>query len=308
MTPGVPKHLPRDDVHMIASQHVQQTFKLQVMQPLQMRGESTKFPVVYATDGNFTFEALKAISYSLQLAGLAERFILVGIGYPGASPLAGARLRWRDLTFPPYPILAPDTSEIDEVDVPEKSGNQFYGAGDFHKFLRSEVIPLIDSSYPTRVGDRTYFGHSLGASFGLFSLCSEPSLFANYIISSPKLSFRREANAVIGSEEFLRPHLLNLMHSSESLRGVRIFMSVGTNEEYDPALLPWRLVRSFDHLVSLFRQNPRFEFSLTANKLAGETHATAWPIAFAHGIRTMFAPTARRLDPEQLRESIGGYF
>src|SRR5687767_7794990 len=95
------------ETHLIRSTHVAQTFKVQVMRPTRKKGESAKFPVVYATDGNLTFDVLKGISYGLQLSEeVAPRFLLVGIGYPSDSPWAGAILRGRDLTSPGFPRIS----------------------------------------------------------------------------------------------------------------------------------------------------------------------------------------------------------
>lgn len=71
MTSGAGEDLlyfPAVETHLIRSKHVQQTFKIQVMQPGRKKKEAARFPVVYATDGNWTFDMFKAISYLLQMS------------------------------------------------------------------------------------------------------------------------------------------------------------------------------------------------------------------------------------------------
>ena len=71
-------YFPSVDIHLIKSKYVQQTFRVEVMSPAQSRGENRRFPVVYITDGNLAFDALKGISWSIQTTERdAPRFILV---------------------------------------------------------------------------------------------------------------------------------------------------------------------------------------------------------------------------------------
>jgi len=179
-------YFPAVHTHLITSRHVAQTFQIRVMQPLQERGETTRFPVVYATDGNLTFDVLKGISHSMQGRESGTiRFILVGIGYPGDCCEAGDMLRGRDMTFPGYPKFSSTPPPVEGVLVAEAGTKDFYGADDFQNFIGHELLPFIDARYRTIPGDRTYFGHSLGGGFGLFTLFTRPELFKNYLISSP---------------------------------------------------------------------------------------------------------------------------
>ena len=180
-----------------------QTFKIQVMQPAQNKGEAANFQTVYVADGNFAFDALKGISYSIQRSGRdAPRFILVGIGYPSECPLAGSVLRVRDLTFPSYPKITPTVPPIDGVLKPEKGSKQVGGAEDFQEFIARELLPFIDGSYRTRADERAFFGHSGGGTFGLYTMFTRPKLFDRYIISSPALIFNGRSSAGIDYEDY----------------------------------------------------------------------------------------------------------
>src|SRR6185503_15820742 len=81
---------PPVESHVIHSRFVDQAFWIQVMQPVRVQGETTKFPVVYVTDGNLAFDMFKGFSYLIQSRPRPQsRFILVGIGYPGDGPYRG---------------------------------------------------------------------------------------------------------------------------------------------------------------------------------------------------------------------------
>lgn len=58
------------------------------------------------------------------------------------------------------------------------------GADNYIAFLKTELIPYIESKYPTK-GARTYHGGSLGGLFGLYTFFKEPELFQSYTLSDP---------------------------------------------------------------------------------------------------------------------------
>ncbi len=64
------------------------------------------------------------------------------------------------------------------------SGN----ADNFLSYVESEVIPYVNSKYRT-LNQNIAVGHSLGASFILYSLLENPNLFQNYISISPNLAY-----------------------------------------------------------------------------------------------------------------------
>lgn len=73
-------------------------------------------------------------------------------------------MRARDLRFP-SPTAPPDA-----------------GGDKYLRFLKEELIPYVDSNFRTIPADRTLWGYSLGANFGLHALFHEPALFTRYVI------------------------------------------------------------------------------------------------------------------------------
>jgi len=281
---------------MFTSRHVQQTFKIQVMQPLRKRGEKTRFPVVYVTDGNYTFDALKGISYSIQSYERdAPRFILVGISYPSESPVAGEFLRVRDMTFPGFPRLEMTPSSMDDVLVARPGTKDYFGAEDFQRFIGSELVPYIDDRYETLRDDRTYFGHSLGGGFGLFTLLKQPALFSKYIISSPSLVYesRKTADSQPERYEYGLSLVREFLSSGASMPQIKAYMSVGTEEEFETGGELWQLTSSFFQVTALMRAACIPGLTLTVEAFPRETHMTVWPMAFIHGIQSVFGSRTR---------------
>jgi len=297
---GAWEYVPPVETHFIRSKYVHQTFKVQVMRPAQKRGELTRFPTIYATDGNFMFDALKGISYSIQRSAHdAPRFILVGIGYPSDSPLAGTLLRARDLTFPGYPRLSTQGPSNEDVLTPEQGAKDYFGAVDFQQFIADELIPFIDEHYETIAGDRTYFGHSAGGGFGLFTLFTRPELFRNYIVSSPSVLYHIEdvQGARGQTLDFALEQARRFISAKRTLADSKLYMSVGAQEEFEVRLAPWQLTSGFFRLAKLMRSSTIPGLSLTTEVFPNETHLTVWPIAFIHGVKTVLDTEAYK-NPE----------
>lgn len=237
---------------------------------------------------------LKGVSWVLQQSDReSPPFILVAIGYPGDSPVAGALLRARDLSFPECPSYfnRPQALlEWEEVLCPDDGTKDFCGAEDFQRFIGKELIPLIDENYETVRGHRSYFGHSMGGSFGLFTLFTQPHLFRNYIISSAAVSYHGETPGGTSYEnhDFMLRLAQKWMASGRSLDSVRLYMSVGSEEQFDPTVANWEFASSFFRMVALMKAASLPGLKLLTEVFPGETHATVWPIAFMHGIQAVF--------------------
>jgi predicted alpha/beta superfamily hydrolase len=284
--------IPPVDTHLLRSKHVQQTFRIQVLQPPRMPGQSRRLPVVYATDGNRNFDMLKGLSSVVQTSELdAPPFILVSIGYPSDCPYAGRLLRCREFTFPPYPNLDVKLLRLlfEGELLPEEGAKDFYGAEDFRRFLAEELVPFIDAKYDTLPGDRTYFGHSAGGFFGLFTLFSDPAVFKNYIISSPGLLMHGSAPGGFHYDNYDcgGPMVRDFIASGRSLEGIKLYMSAGAEEEFDAEVGPWKIVTGFYQMARSIRQAAIPGLHMMTELFPGESHYTAYPIAFIHGVQAM---------------------
>jgi predicted alpha/beta superfamily hydrolase len=147
-----------------------------------------KWPVVYLTDGNWYFGM---VTYIVRPMGWLENTtdaIVVGIGYPEDQDPQEALYYSIERRF--YD-LSPSRDEGyekyygDKLKRPVQTG----GASHFLKFIKHELIPVIEQDYQADPQKRILLGHSLGGNFTIFALLEEPDLFNTYIIGSPSLAF-----------------------------------------------------------------------------------------------------------------------
>ncbi|MFO1516349.1 MAG: alpha/beta hydrolase-fold protein [Lysobacterales bacterium] len=127
-----------------------------------------RYPVVYLTDGPYTFQVASGVTRVPFSQELFEEFILVGLSW--AEGEAPADSRRRDLT----PTIAAD-----------KPGSG--GAADYLAFLRDVAVPWVEREYRADPARRTLAGQSYGGLFGLWVALTEPTLFRNYVLSSASL-------------------------------------------------------------------------------------------------------------------------
>lgn len=128
-----------------------------------------RYPVIYLTDGPYTFQVASGISRVPFSQGLFDEFVIVGLSWAKGDPPADSRRRdltpWRD------PRIKGET-----------------GGGPAHfAFLKDEVMPLVEGRYRLDPAQRTLAGQSYGAIFGLWVLFHAPETFQNYILTSPSI-------------------------------------------------------------------------------------------------------------------------
>jgi predicted alpha/beta superfamily hydrolase len=114
-----------------------------------------RYPVVYVLDGSENFNTVVSITEHMEESGLCPPMIVVGIVH--------------------IDRLSELTTGSDK-ELPEVTGN-----GDkFMSFVEKEVIPHMDSNYPTTTY-RTLIGHSLGGLTVINTLLYRPALFNAYV-------------------------------------------------------------------------------------------------------------------------------
>jgi predicted alpha/beta superfamily hydrolase len=263
-------------------------FRIQIMRPVTIDGESVSFPTLYLTDANMMFDAAAGIARSLQGVGDGPRFNLVGIGYPGDGFYAGALLRARDLTFPAHPLLSVAPPPI--AGLLEPRGNtRFHGGEAFQDFIADTLIPRIERDYPCDSGQRYYFGHSAGGTFGLLGLIRRSDLFKGYLLSSPGLAFNGRSSAGIDYRDydFAIDALEAFAASAPKLEDVRLYLSAGSQEGQEPSLAAWNITHNVDRLAARLAALALPGLEVFSEIIPGEYHASVWPIAFIRGVRAL---------------------
>lgn len=150
----------------------------------------TKYPVLYLLDGDGHFYSVVGLVHQLSSINgntLCPEMIVVGI--PNTD-------RTRDLTPTYVKKVFGDTT------FSKTSG----GGENFTKFIAEELIPYIDSHYPT-TSYRTMIGHSLGGLMSINTIVHHPDLFANYLAIDPSMwwdarKLTKEATSIFGEKKF----------------------------------------------------------------------------------------------------------
>jgi predicted alpha/beta superfamily hydrolase len=114
--------------------------------------------------------------------------LIVGIGYAEDSdPVEAFRdsMTRRDVDLTPVRDQAEEKSMEQRFKRPAPSGD----AANFHKFIKDELIPLIEHEYRADPARRILAGHSYGGLFAAYVLFETPDLFDTLIVGSPTLSY-----------------------------------------------------------------------------------------------------------------------
>ncbi len=246
-----------------------------------------RYPVLYVLDGKSEFlHTAVSVSY-LAAHGEIPELVVVGLD---------STVRVRDFTQTDWP----------------KAWHGGGGAGNFKRFLSTELIPAIEQAYRTD-GFRVLSGHSAGGQFALFCLTSEPSLFRAYLALSPSLDWdhnlpqrslkrafetRRNLNAflyIARSDDAGRPladyEKLVQTLKTNSPQGFRWFSQAFPNETHTSVPLLAQ-IDALRHLYSGYRFHPDMMsrgFSYAEQHFQVASQIVGWPLAIPENVINDFA-------------------
>ncbi len=158
-----------------------------------------KYAVIYLLDG-FSLESTLEAVYGNYWGHYLPHMILVGV--------SNRSNRTRDLT----------TSQI-KMRRGSAMDSETGGAETFTKFMEKELIPYIDSKYPT-MNYRTLIGHSYAGLFTINMLVNHKHLFQNYIAIDPSLDWDDQKLLKEAKEKL----------STESYEGKSLFVSLAAEQ------------------------------------------------------------------------------
>ena len=144
-------------------------------------------------------------------------------------------------------------------------------APDFLCFLKNELIPFIESTYPVDPANRCLAGYSWGGQFTIYSLFHEPELFQKYFIGSG--IWEQNLPDYLAYEE-------QLARQRKSLP-VRAFFSVGSLEDDQ--------VPYFPQFIEALKRRNYDDFSLESLVIEGANHGSGAAIAFIQGLRALYS-------------------
>jgi hypothetical protein len=128
-----------------------------------------RYPVLYLTDGDAHIGHTGATIEYLARAARMPELIVVAITNTD---------RTRDLT--------PTNASMWRADGTEAKLPTSGGADKFLKFIETELIPKVESSYRTQPY-RVFAGHSFGGLFALHAFLTRPEIFNAYVAVSPTM-------------------------------------------------------------------------------------------------------------------------
>jgi hypothetical protein len=155
----------------IPSKILQEERTILVSLPGGYARSTERYPVLYFTDGDGHFTALKGITDFLAGNGLMPNVILVGVTNTD---------RVRDLT--------PTRVEVRRRNGVAQAFPTSGGGARFLEFFEKEVFPYVENTYRT-APHRLFAGHSFGGLLALHALAVRPELFQAYISASPSLDW-----------------------------------------------------------------------------------------------------------------------
>lgn len=244
-------HLPAlsGDYLRVQSREVGRSYHVYVRYPGDYAKEPHKrYPVVYVLDGDSLFPILAASHLFLHYDEQLPEALIVGIAYGSFDPAVNRR----DVDFTgPAAGVAPDKA----------------GAPAFQRFLRAELLPLIERNYRADPARRILFGQSRGGSFVLYSAFTEPDLFWGRIASNPAFD--------PGRDRFFG------MPAPASVAGLGLVVTSGSRDRarYRDAALQW---------FKAWEGRTDTPWAVKTHTIEGGTHAADSSRAYRAGMLWLF--------------------
>lgn len=243
-------------------------YRLYVAPPVgYVKGDITRYPVLYLLDGHFAFPAAVSAREYMGLFRELEDVIIVGIGEGEYSFTSWFMDRWRDYT--PSADPSTDSSSARQYKLAVETVRSG-GGRDFLQVLRNDLIPFIDAAYRT-TGDRGLSGHSLGGLFTAYALFTAPDLFQRYGINSPSLWWN-------DSEMFKTESAFAATHTALPKR---VLLTVGANEGAS-------MVRPMAKFASVLGSRGYQGLVMDTVVFQGESHTSVGPAMMARTLRVLY--------------------
>lgn len=227
-----------------------------------------KYPVVYLLDGEEHFYSLVGITNHLGKNAICPEMIIVGIVNTD---------RTRDLTPSGNnpDSAAKNPSLIDN----EEGGNKFM------TFIEKELMPYIDSRFPTEPY-KMLIGHSLGGLTAMNTLMRHPDLFNSYVAIDPAM-LDDEKRLLQSSESIL---------STKDFAGNTLFLGIANTMEpgMDTASVTTNTDRSTEHIRAILElnknltDNSKNHLNYNYKYYNGESHNTIPLIAVYDALHFIF--------------------
>lgn len=229
----------RGDYFVLDSAATKHRYHIYVRLPDGYESDRThRYPVVYVLDGDSLFPILAASHLFLTYDDNLPEVIVVGIAYGSFAPPVNAR--------------------------GEDFGER---AAAFQTFLKSELLPRVESRFQVDPARRIVVGQSRSGGFVLYSAYADPDLFWGRIASNP--SFPDHRTLLFGNPD------------KPARRDLHLAVVMGTKDrpQIRAGVIEW---------LKAVEPKPK-PWALKAIHLQDGTHAADVPAAYRQGLRWMFA-------------------
>ena len=239
-----------------------------------------RFPVLYLLDGEGHFHSVVGLIQQLsQVNGntIVPEMIVVGI--PNTD-------RTRDLT--PTRIIS-DPPMMDTNSSKSTGGNENFAA-----FLEKELIPHIDSAFPTQPY-RLLIGHSFGGLAVMNILTNHTKLFNAYIAIDPSMWYDKE--------QFLKTTQKKL--ASQKFNGTSLFVGIANTLAEGMTLeklkkdttVETRHIRSIFAMDKFIKANSQHGLKYASKYYGDDDHGSVPLISEYDGLRFIFSWYRLKLSP-----------
>ena len=246
---SAPSPLAIGETFTLQSKTLGETRRINVYLPPQYtESPATRLPVLYMPDGGIAEDFLH-VAGLVQVStgnGTMRPFILVGIENTQ---------RRRDLTGP--------TQNAEDRKIAPKVG----GSASFRRFIRSELMPLINNRYRT-TRETAIIGESLAGLFIVETLFLEPDLFDTYVAFDPSLWWN-DGELVNRAGERLKAGNL----------GVRALYIASSADDR---------AGQIHRFAEILRSNAPKDLTWQFEPMPDERHATIYHPAALHALRRLF--------------------
>jgi len=254
--------------HIVKSSSNGKSYQLYVSLPAgYTQNESTRYPVLYLLDANYSFPIASSVHKLLDAAGDIDKVIIVAIGDEDQSDKQWTISRTLDYTPTSDSFANTDIARGSNIDIfAVKSG----GAKAFLATIRTDIIPFIDKHYKT-TNEHGIAGHSLGGLFAGYCFLNEPDLFSKYGMSSP--SFLWDNSEILTTQKFHATTPAN--------RNTKVFVSIGSLE-------PKVMFPPIDAFVKSLKEKNYIGLQLTYETFQGETHGSVMAASISRMLKVLY--------------------
>ncbi|CAG5069398.1 hypothetical protein DYBT9623_02134 [Dyadobacter sp. CECT 9623] len=245
-----------------------------------------RYPVVYVLDGESHFNSVTGMIQQLSAVNgnsVVPQMIIVGIRNTQ---------RKRDMT---------PTRIVDDLPFMDSAYSRNTGGGNaFLSFIEKELIPHIDSLYPT-APYKMLIGHSFGGLVVMNALNTRPKLFNSYICIDPSMwydhmNFLKTTKTAFSAQQYVGVSLyLGIANTmSETMRFATVSADTSVASKH---------IRSIISLDKHIKATPQNGLRYKSKFYSDDTHSSAPFITEYDGLRFIFDAFQMKLTEPDLESN-----